>query len=650
MKNITKNLAQSRFKTKIMLGITLVILGHYNFGQNTSYTQTIMPQPSDSELYHLILTEQAVDTRFPGVGHKLNEATEQAPTHAQSAKELYKTIIAAWDTSNLYKEIQSLTAIINNHIVQDKIINMQQAMDIIQELMATEKTSQIKSALSYILLNLQNQMTPSQNQASVLDKNYIYSNQNTSAIATAHRLVAESYVSPKMQWDILSFYEKPFVIDKITRMPVLYTLDGQPIIDEITGKQQSMPTVEELLQHVQFINISSELKTRIIIALKTAIEAVNIAMFVAGVEAAYDENKQNYYFYQTANQEVIALLKIKKALLQEKLDVVKQLSTSGANKPFEYQAREIHSNKNHVMFSPQEIKDIIKLNDFTTLIVNRDNQDSLYKAANLLLKQCFIAQQQHLKDKARFEKLGKETKDIRNNLYIFEHFPKYQDLINLAKNMPTPAQKNMMLKHIRQAVQTALYIAKANSNYYITTDPFVQIFKNWDAELANLCIDLKYGATQDDLSRANLLANLTNIAAGAAVIGTAAAAYYGYQNPDQVKMVTDQISSVANQAYDYAKEKAHNVKGALTPKQQAPWEQFKRTDKPYVFGQGAQQTIESYTKASAIENGIPQEQSWTEWAKSFGPQDKSYIEKGYAQFNQFIDDTKNKFSSPIPAA
>ncbi|MBP6870013.1 hypothetical protein KBC04_03970 [Candidatus Babeliales bacterium] len=456
-------------------------------------------------------------------------------------------------------------------------------------------------------------------QISFADANNLYLYEESKNPADkANRYIEEAYITPMMQADVLDFYEKPFIIDAITRMPVLYELNGIAIEDKETKKQQVMPTIEELIEYTTPSLLSRELKKRTLNALHASLEAIDIAKFVVTLEASY--------FYKDVDPKLYEILNEKTDKVHQLIDVIESMPAKSENRPFTYNYKDIHPTSiHHFIFSQEQVAAIVKNNDFKKLIEDRSNRTKLMKAANLLVKQCFIAQQLHLKDHIRFGKLAQEIKDIYYGNYIYELFPGVETLIKTAKNMPTEKDQNKMFKHIRQAVQTALYIAHKNSNYYLTTDPFIAIFKEWDAKLAEFCTNPEYGADQRDIDYENRRSNLTLFAAGTAVIGVAGA-YYGYNNPDVVKSITDQASGLVKQAYDTTDKSVNTIKTSLPPKE------------PYTFGKG----VKAYTKAQELEYGIPEEsQSWAEWLKAtVTPEEKGLWEKQAAKFNEFIGTTK----------
>lgn len=385
---------------------------------------------------------------------------------------------------------------------------------------------------------------------------YLYSRNTNNLRLNAEQLIEESLRGPKEQATVLFFYKAPFVIDRITRMPVLYTINGEQVIQN--NKQQMLPTVNQILQTIDLSSLSYESQEKTIEVLEIYLRAIDEAKQVAAIEAYFDANSQNYYFYQTANATLTDLLDTQAKAIRSKLDAVKKASPSAPEEGFNYDKNHIEKsikshNKNHIIFNKSEVNEIIENNDFRDKVKN----GNFLEAATLLFQQCFIAQQQHLKDKVRFGSFGKESKEVKKNEYIFEHFPNFKALCNIAQKIANKDKKtaNALLKDINQAVQTALYIAKKESNYYITTDPLVKILYDMHKEVDAYCINPEYGATPADINRNAMWSALATAGYGLAITGAAAGAYYYKDIPGQIgSAIYDNSKSL--QALDKGVKKA----------------------------------------------------------------------------------------------
>ena len=98
----------------------------------------------------------------------------------------------------------------------------------------------------------------------------------------------------------------------------------------------------------------------------------------------------------------------------------------------------------------------------------------------------------------------------------------------------TPTKAHWLFLQIRKAIQTAMYIANKNSNFYagyilppaITKylDGIVNQLIEYDHTLSKRCKDQKLGAHQEDLQRDKMWTNITMAATG---LGTAIGIGYG---------------------------------------------------------------------------------------------------------------------------
>jgi hypothetical protein len=345
---------------------------------------------------------------------------------------------------------------------------------------------------------------------------------------SAQRLTEESLITPEMQWSILSFLGA-----------------SQMTINRVTGQVQGLPSVETLL-----MQINQKLSTPMYSAQKESfkqavhalLEATDIALIVTAIEAIYQP-----YNTQSTNQ-LLAQLNAQKQTLNNTIAAINKIQTidsapsssyfswipyfgSGSAQPV------VQLSSQQIPFDPSSatvdipaslMPTIIKINDYKEMSADP------VQAANLLFKECFIAQQHHLKDNARIENLKINLQSpISAQNYIFTQFANLYNsytgtypICQIAQQMvasqaprydlqaPVNAhqqQAHQLLLHIRQAIQTALYIANKKSSYNagsmlsssITSwlDGIVSQLMKADAQLALMCKDPLYGATQADIDR-----------------------------------------------------------------------------------------------------------------------------------------------------
>ncbi|MDP3788133.1 MAG: hypothetical protein Q8Q60_02300 [Candidatus Chromulinivorax sp.] len=366
----------------------------------------------------------------------------------------------------------------------------------------------------------------------------------------ANRLTEESYISPELQRDLLGCFGKKDIT-----------------INLITGTMQDVPSDDRMLTAItKRLNDNSYRnpimyaeKELIKNALHAILEATDIAIFVTSLEAAY--RNQQYIFYQNVDALLTEKLTAQKTNIQNMLTRVNELQPSDqpqsatslfswfgtppVNTTSNYLGKPVHfSNHAETVTIPADIMDaIVKKNNYK-------QEPDADLAANLLFKQCFIAQQHHLKDALWIDQITLQVQSpITPDNYIFTNFPNIQRMCEIAQNLTTnspirtdlqapmtseQATSHRLLLHIRQAIQTAMYIANAKSNYNIgyvlptfvvrQLGGIVNQLLVYDAQLSELCKNPMYGATEDDSYSDKNRSAITNVAAGvitlAAIAGT----------------------------------------------------------------------------------------------------------------------------------
>lgn len=380
----------------------------------------------------------------------------------------------------------------------------------------------------------------------------------TAQQSIADRLTQESYISPEMQWD------------------VLYFLGAKELtLDAATGNVYGIQPVSVMLQLV-YQKLEDSMtpadKESIKIALQSMLEATDIAVAVAKIEAAYKDQK--FLFYQSVDGQITAELNAQKANIQKAMTAINKTFVPGEASsswsissylPWSVSSNgssNAHVNKNSTLQVP--LANIIKIPaELMPTIVDKNsykNMTDQKEAANLLFKQCFIAQQHHLYEDKTAGLNKFRAQQIKVNLqspisatnYIFNNFPNIDQICEIAKNSVARVQPrskvqdpitfehlqaHKLLLHIRQAIQTALYIANPKSSYNVTSilpdririslGGIVGQLLQYDAQLGTLCKDPRYGATTEDIYQDEQRAMITKVLAGvvitAAVVGTTVA-------------------------------------------------------------------------------------------------------------------------------
>ncbi|MGZ6251030.1 MAG: hypothetical protein ACXWL2_03315 [Candidatus Chromulinivorax sp.] len=422
----------------------------------------------------------------------------------------------------------------------------------------------------------------------------------------AKRLIEESFISPEMQWTIISFLGKQHMT-----------------VNKVTGAVSDIPTLEELFD---LINkkiqkpITKKEKETIKNVLHVMIEAINLAKTVAQIETEYQD--QNFLLYQTINQELADLFKTHKDKAWDLINFLDDLSTisNPEDKPSSYfswipyfgsASKNNSSTISHESISVNPHSDLIEIPATLMPTIIKTNSykefpaNQYAQAANLLFKQCFLAQQHHLKDMNRIEKLSiRMHGSVNAHNYLYNNF--LQDPIktpiqlieevanNIIAKAPTRSSvyenrtqahlnAHELLLHARQAVQTAIYIANSDSTYnlgLILPKSIVGYLNNivgtllqYDNQLSELCKQPLYGATPEDGYYEERRANITKLAAGltitAALAGTLALAAPATAASAATAIVSGVGGAVSNigSAASYAKGLVSGAAAAITPSQ-----------------------------------------------------------------------------------
>ena len=392
---------------------------------------------------------------------------------------------------------------------------------------------------------------------SIIDENLYKKSTDHSDQQAVQRLTSESLISPEMQWEVLSYLgERDVVVNKDTGL-----------VQNIPSTQQLLDDINQKLQY----SITNDQKESMKDSLHTMLEATDIAIFVASVEAAYKD--QNFMLYQIVNSQLLIDLNDQKLAIQATMNNVNSITPidapaqessyfswfyqpGPANQITTMEVPMIMLDPNSPTFTIRAklMKAIIKSNDYKSMA-------DPTQAANILFKQCFIAQQHHLKDTYRMNNIKINLQSpVTGHNYIYTNFPNIYNksqnsypICDIAKNI-VPAsqvrydlqapvtteqkQAHQLLLDIRQSIQTAIFIANRKSNvnvgYLLPSsvvsylDGIVGELMNYDAQLSILCKDPRYGATPEDTYQSEQWAMITKAAAGIAVTAIIGGGLYAY--------------------------------------------------------------------------------------------------------------------------
>ncbi|MDP3788134.1 MAG: hypothetical protein Q8Q60_02305 [Candidatus Chromulinivorax sp.] len=385
----------------------------------------------------------------------------------------------------------------------------------------------------------------------------------------AELLIAQSYVSPETQYAILQYVNNdPFTINVIT------------------GKIQKIPSIDRIILGKLNDNNDKEVDSFIdqrgrLNALHAALESVKLAQFVAGLNVAYANPEylkfapkiSSNYLMPPLDPNLIEFLNQREQQLIEALGNYNSwgswvwnwswIPTSltnmftilnqpdhglTAHMKNKVKLNDINNAANFVAIPDKTMKEIVKHYDYKQIVDHK-------KAAELLWKQCFIAQQNIMGSDWPIYCSTKQS-SISATHYIFDtleidgsQIHTLDALCNhirqaVHKETHSPRQAHTLLLQIRKAVQTAMFIANKNSSYNIgyqlptiitqSLDKIVGELNLYDQKLNNLCQNDSLGAIKSDQARtwnaisAILTAGIALGGTVAAVIGGTSALNYGY--------------------------------------------------------------------------------------------------------------------------
>lgn len=392
----------------------------------------------------------------------------------------------------------------------------------------------------------------------------------------ADLLIEQSYFSPEMQYAVTS-----------------YMNNGLFEVNVLTGKVHNIPKVTEIVEGKLNADgvrdpYSDEVGRKN--ALHAALEATKTAKFLAGLNAAYAMPDNNMMFAPTLHvsltasldENLIRALDIREDNLKAALGydnswwqwitdwslwIPKSLTSMIYTTPTRTRIATADTPNltfNPYQRNPQADDIIVRIPDSVIKSIIKTNADYKQKintqeAANLLFKQCFIAQQTFDEDARLQVELNEwplycmPTKSpISATNYIFDQFEiaprNYANTIDLLCNKITAAgfcnhnkaQLHVLLLQIRKAVQTAMFIANKDSGYnagYKFSSGIIQYLDKiighlsiYDNRLDALSKNPDFGGSRNDVMRSVIWNRISTIARGAAaigVIGVAAVGIYG---------------------------------------------------------------------------------------------------------------------------
>ncbi|MDP3788132.1 MAG: hypothetical protein Q8Q60_02295 [Candidatus Chromulinivorax sp.] len=356
-------------------------------------------------------------------------------------------------------------------------------------------------------------------------------NSSVNQIITADNLAVESLCTPEM------------VETVILANPNIISLS----INRQTGEMTNLPSIQTMMNNLPTTEAT---KT----TFHTLLEATEIALFVQELNSKYDGLNFNPEFNLKVK------LEQQKQNIQNKINAIsKQQSfyswAFGANT-----STNLNHNQTNIHIDAQAPTITIPVG-FMPAIAQHNNYKTYHKtkhateAANLLFHQIFIAQQHRFPNPIALQIHGDH---MTSEHYIYHGFPSFYALCDSILKL-NQSQRRSRLLQIRQAVQTALFVANrksaANIGYLIPQsaisylDGVVAELLRYDNHMNTLCMDGRYGATQADIAKAPEWSTLSKVAAGvvitAAVVGVGALAYDKYNNTNNVGETIDWFSGAS---------------------------------------------------------------------------------------------------------
>lgn len=382
---------------------------------------------------------------------------------------------------------------------------------------------------------------------------------------TAYELIEESYITPELQWSILNYIQY--------LQPVTLNLNN----GMLTGIEP-IPNMLNKINYELGTQISNAHKERIKNALHAMMEATHIANFVVSVQALYQKDQDTQTLsatFQQLQQQIQGFLnqvnaKVAFDQAPSNNSYFSWLYTPATPQQNYYIQPATFLADDKVSISAPLMEAIVQNNDYK-------KQASAAAGAGLLFKACFIAQQHHLHDGRYFSGLKlprPQTIDQYN--YIFNAYPDFHQVLGIALGHVTGLarrddlsestlteqhkQAHSLLLHIRQAVETACYIANKKSNYNIGyailpesitktinsyLDGIVAELMTYEAQLSDFCLRPQYGATELDHQRAAEWSTVSKVAAGLVVTGAVVGGIY-FASPTIVSSVSSYLPSVSS--------------------------------------------------------------------------------------------------------
>lgn len=386
-------------------------------------------------------------------------------------------------------------------------------------------------------------------QSGNISFSYLQSQQNNTT-DEANRRIAEAYISPIMQNNVLEFMNSPYAYNQKTKEPVFLPVEQSDQVAYFKG----MPKITEIIGKIESHNNTDPWGK----AFDSAMQALMIAIIMIDLELAYEQNTAQPSDH--VKQKIQTLQAVKKKLdstrvllidKKEEFDSTKLKPSAELNEQKSINPENKIELENGLVAEPSQSELATYLNENSSVYLANEGQ--FINAANLLIYQCLMAQQFH---EEFSENIYNYTpKDIFNTLK--------NKIINKVGNNATAA--HILSKQLLQAINVAIFIARENSTYRFQSmtfqvwykdfsqdiyirDPLIKQLIIWRDEIFNdYFLNKAYGARAEDIANKNSFATIQKLLVTAGAFSVIAAGIYAALQLYPQKSIQEQMIELGKQ-------------------------------------------------------------------------------------------------------
>lgn len=334
----------------------------------------------------------------------------------------------------------------------------------------------------------------------------VNANFNTSVVAVqpanandkADQLIKQSYISPGMQWGVLSIFNDPSFDIQTDTLQIGY-----------------IPTIEAIVQQTK-LAMARQNANQMMYALYTALQAVDLAIYSGDIEIYYQyfdivsqstgiklpEGWKSLWLSKIVNNKGMepalkdALL-TKRSLVQAEINRIKGGSwsawlsflTTTPTLKFVQKNQAVTKFQNNQLQTTDIsiIQRLVRANDYSTVLARTVDQQGQAQA-DLLIAQCFAAQYRPINQDIltiyRPNAINQQTiNSQQESLALYAYFPSIDQFIRDIKSLQKNTDQGgvvrqrvfsenettyirQLILNLREAINVALLIAQKNSSYY----------------------------------------------------------------------------------------------------------------------------------------------------------------------------------------